>query len=144
MKFSLQAGELSVALFSMLDLRNRIEYFILIMKFPIINSLRAAVVALVFAITPSVSNAKTARQKVPGQIVAINKKANSLTIHESANKDVKYSVSSQTRVFVNGKKSTVSHLSTKMKVAVTHPSGSTTLDHIDAHTLVKPKRHRRH
>ena len=113
------------------------------MKFPFFNSLRAAAVAaLVFAITPSVSDAKSASARVPGQIVAINKKANTLTIHESATKDVKYSVSGQTKVFVNGKQSTFAHLSTKMKVSVTHPADSTTLDHIDAHTLVKPRTHR--
>ena len=114
------------------------------MKVPFFHSLRAAALAaIIFAVTPSVSNANSASAKVPGHIVAINKKENTLTIHESANKDVKYSVSGQTKVFVNGKKSTLAHLSTKMKVAVTHPSGSTTLDHIDAHTLLKPKTHRR-
>lgn len=113
------------------------------MKIPVINSLRAGILAVfVVAINPSVSNAKTTSARVPGHIAAVDKKANTLTIHESAGKDVTYSVSSQARVFVNGKQSTFAHLSTKMKVSVTHPSGSTTIDHIDAHTLVKPKTHR--
>lgn len=98
--------------------------------------------ALLLAIGPALSSADASSATVPGKIVAINKKANTLKIHESASQNVTYSVSGQTRVFVNGRKSTFSHLSTKMKVSVTHPANSTTLDHIDAHTLVKPRRHR--
>ena len=114
------------------------------MNIPIIKSLRVAVVAaLVLVMTPAAADAKTTSARVPGHIAAIDKKANTLTIHESAGKDVTYSVSNQARVFVNGKQSTFAHLSTKMKVSVTHPSGSTALDYIDAHTLVKPKTHRR-
>ena len=78
----------------------------------------------------------------PGKIVAINKKANTLTIHESATKDVTYSVNRQTRVFVNRHKSAFGRLNARMKVSVTQPSGCTTLDYIDARTLVTTRRYR--
>jgi hypothetical protein len=95
-----------------------------------------------FVVCPALASAKTVSGKAPGQIVAIDKKAHTITIRESATKNVTYSVSEQTRVLVNGQKSTFSHLSTKMKASVTHPQGSTTVDYIDAHKLVKARRRR--
>jgi len=96
-----------------------------------------------FAVGPALSPAGASSSRVPGKVVAINKKGLSFTVHESKDRNVTYSVSGSTRVFVNGRKSTFSHLTTRMKVSVTHPAGSKTADFIDAHALVRPRRHRR-
>jgi len=106
------------------------------------KSLLAGICALfMLAVGPALSTTHAA--KVSNKIVAINKKGLSFTVHESTHKNVTYSVNGATRVFVNGRKSTFSHLTTKMEVSVTHPADSKIVDFIDAHTLVKPPKHRR-
>ena len=76
----------------------------------------------------------------PDQIVAVNRKAQTITVYEGPNRSITYSLSASTRVLINGQPGGADQLKPGMKASVNHAAGSNAADLIDAK---KPVRHHR-
>jgi len=78
----------------------------------------------------------------PNQIVAVNRKAQTITVYEGPNQSATYSISASTRVLIDGQPGGTDQLKPGMKASVSHAAGSNVADLIDAEKPVRPHRRR--